>query len=129
MILWILSIATLSWKLLSPGKEHSDHESNEPYQRCGSHVGTDSESLRSKTVALKKQKNFTKTPNEAVSSTCLNVALPPTDTLHAYQMTQKPQLEPGERRVLTLTNILVATQCDNAHFSSEKNDICISKQQ
>lgn len=35
MILWILSIATLSWKLLSPGKENSDHENDEPYQNSG----------------------------------------------------------------------------------------------
>lgn len=52
----------------------------------------------------KNRLNFTKTPNEDISSTCLNRVLPPTDTLHAYQMTQKPQLEPGERRVLTPSN-------------------------
>lgn len=56
------------------------------------------------------------------------MVLPPTDTLHAYQMTQKPQLEPGERRVLTLSNTFVTIMCDDARFLSVKNDICVSDQ-
>lgn len=127
MILWILSIATLSWKLLSPGKENSDHENDEPYQHCGAHVWTVSV-IRNGCLKKKNSLNFTKTPNEAISSTCLNMVLPPTDTLHAYQMTQKPQLEPGERCVLTLSNTFVTIMCDDARFLSVKNDICVSNQ-
>lgn len=76
----------------------------------------------------KNRLNFTKTPNEDISSTRLNRVLPPTDTLHAYQMTQKPQLEPGEHCVLTLSNTIVIKTCDDARFLSVKTDICVSNQ-
>lgn len=134
MILWILSIATLSWKLLSPEKKIQTMRTMNRINTAA-HVNTLPVALI-KNGCFKKNKpkkknpslNLTKTPNEAVFSTCLNMVLPPTDTLHAYQMTQKPQLEPGERRVLTLPNTFVALMCDNACFLSVKNFIRVANQ-
>ena len=96
MILWIRSMATLSWKLLSPGEEMSCTVSHMNCVDCSD----ESEAHEVRTVnrllasVVKKcrveKKRLRLTPNDMVSRTCLNMAIPSTDPYTTYQMAQKP---------------------------------------